>query len=260
MKYTVLSGSLHSTVIASSTEEAIEAAMKNSPPGALSLLIAVQPEGKDTIYVPIMSFLRQRLEVDSRNIYASYITHEDVEYLVGNSWIGLRADVMYFVYGAALALAHIGAKAIPLVIQALDDFALEAREATLQQLFDTETEWMPPPFGMSASMDLLQRPIVMVRVDREIQRQLDSGVPHPCLPPAIALTIIGSECMAPLIAYLQGDKDWLAREAAIGVLGRIADEQAIPCLKGLIRFLSLDRVSRASRKAIKSIKSRAKGR
>lgn len=106
-------------------------------------------------------------------------------------------------------------------------------------------------------MESLQGSVTFTRVEVEIQRRLSADAPHPCFPPALALARIGKPSLLRLVQYLQLEKDWLGREAAIWALGELGNAGVIPTLRGVIRFLGRDRVSKAARVAVRKIRGKS---
>jgi HEAT repeat protein len=185
-------------------------------------------------------------EIPLDEFYRGFVARQDVTALIESSQYGLRASGSE-VGQAQEALAAIGRAAVRPLIEALDHFAIEARMAVAQQM-------LAPRMG--GDLEFMRNPIGALKIDQEIQRRLKQGAPHPCMPPASTLALIGEECVQPLIEYLEEERDWLSREVAVGVLGRVGDRRAIPILKKLVRFLGRDRVSEAARRAIRAIESR----
>ncbi len=170
-------------------------------------------------------------EADMDEIYKQLIESKDIKELIDSRMIGLRADEDHEIELATKALADIGSEAIPSLLEALDEFALDARIAVTQQRYHR---------GVFASMEMLQNSAVFGQADIEIQRRLDNEAPLPCYPPALALVKIG-----------------IARESVIWALGELGDRTLIPELKKIIRFLRRDRVSKAAKKAIGKIENKA---
>jgi HEAT repeat protein len=182
-----------------------------------------------------------------QELYDDLVERRDIRTLIRDLHYGLRADANEYILLAVNACVDIGAEAIPHLIEALDDFALEARTAVVQQCTGR---------GIFASRESLRNPTIALMVDSEIQRRWERLVSNPCFPPALALARVGEPSMLPLIQYLQQDRDWLSREVAIWALGEVGDPTAIPTLSRLIRFLHWDRVSATARRAIRQIESR----
>jgi HEAT repeat protein len=192
-----------------------------------------------------------------QSFYDSLVQQKDIKGLLLSSQYGLRADDDEHILLAVNACVAIGAAAIPHLVEALDYFAMDARLAAAQQLLGPDHLFAFPSRNFSG-IDYLRNPAGAWKVDREIQQRLkglDSNR-NPCFPPALALSRLGKSSMAPLIQYLQDDRDWLSREVAAWALGEVGDTTAIPTLKRLIRFLRWGRVSAAARRAIRMIEGR----
>ena len=175
--------------------------------------------------------------------YRQLVEKGDVKTLIESSKHGLQADSEEVAEQAQEALVAIGGPAIRPLSEALSAFAFDARVAIAQQK-GLEEEWDNG------------EPAAHWAVDRQIRQLLNNGTPNPCMRPAITLARIGQEAAQPLLECAEHGRDWLAREAAIKVLGHVADKRAIPVLKASIRLLRRDRVSMAARRAIRAIKGR----
>lgn len=180
-----------------------------------------------------------------QDFYDSLVAKREFTGLINSSQYGLRADDDEHILLAVNACVDIGDEAIPHLIEALDSFAIDARMAVAQQFWaGTGVDYF----------DMLLDSMGAFRVDREIRRRLRQGAPHPCQPPALALVRIGLASVQPLIDYLTFEKDWISREAAVWALGELRAREALPCIRGIAKFLRFDRLSRAARDAMRKIK------
>ena len=130
-------------------------------------------------------------------IYDDYVARLDIRGLIHGREFGLRGGEPQCQM-ATDALARIGVDAIPALIEALDEIALEARIAVVQQRTGR---------GVFASAESFQNPISSAAADIEIQRNLDSVDFNPCFPEALALVRIGKPSILPLAQYLHQDRD-----------------------------------------------------
>jgi hypothetical protein len=249
MKCKVESGDMVVEVSAETYEAATERALLDANYTCLGKIISIQCEGQEMRYTFTEGVLK-KLAQDNRDLYARLTAASDIDGLIRDSKYGLRGNYLRVLW-AAEALAQIGQLAIPKLIEALDDFALEARIATAQQMYYRGDL----PQGTNY-LDYLRHPMGAITIDREIQKRIKRKLPNPCAAPAFALTKIGDASVVPLCDYLAEEKDWIAREAAIWALGEIGDERAVPCLRKLVPFFSLNWLSRRARASLRKIKKR----
>ena len=117
-----------------------------------------------------------------QSFYDSLVAKRDFKGLINSSQYGLRADDDEHILLAVNACVDIGEEAIPYLIEALDDFAIDARIEVGQRFWaGTGIDYF----------EMLRSPMGALRVDREVQRRLSQGAPQPCQPPALALVRIG---------------------------------------------------------------------
>ena len=139
-------------------------------------------------------------------------------------------------------LASQGASAIEPLITVLHGYAAEMRKAVSLDL------GVHHPRSQSPQEEKL--------VDEEMHRRISERWQNKCHGPAIALTLIGSEAVKPLMQEYK-EADWLARMEIAWALGSIRDAEALPLLRSISAWwnlLEFPEVKRMASKAIELIR------
>ena len=119
------------------------------------------------------------------------------------------------------SLVSHGSEAITPLLMSLSGYASEMRKSVALDL------GLPHPN--------LQEPSDIRAADRAVQRRIRDRWQNKCHAPAMALMLIGSEAVEPLVRAFS-DADWLARIEILWALGCIRDVRAVPLLQSVAKW------------------------